>query len=130
MLPPWGSIRNICTHIILAIDYNLLVRVEKKNIDPEEIWESIYTLNKEDLFMKWAGVDEKLLEYSINIPQEEYTFPSFLREGDMSVNSCDFFMQYILHTQHHRGQITSALRVLGKEVKTTDYLFYLSYLEG
>jgi uncharacterized damage-inducible protein DinB len=37
-------------------------------------------------------------------------------------------MQYLLHTHHHRGQIMSALRAMGKEAKTTDYLFYLSYL--
>jgi len=38
--------------------------------------------------------------------------------------------QFVVHTAYHRSQIMSALRMMGKEVVGTDYLFYLSHLEN
>ena len=128
VLPPFGSIRNLCTHIILAMEFNLEGRAHKKRIDPNQIGEEINSLDQEALLAKWKGTNEKLLEYAKTRVEEDYAFPNFLGEGEMRVGSGDFFMQYLLHTQHHRGQIMSALRAMGKEAKSTDYLFYLSYL--
>ena len=45
---------------------------------------------------------------------------------EITLDQDDYLSQYLLHTQHHRAQIMSALRVMGKEAVTTDYLFYLS----
>jgi uncharacterized damage-inducible protein DinB len=128
VLPPYGSIRNLCAHIILAMEFNLEGRAWKKKIDPDLIGEAIHTLDQEALLAKWRETDEKLLRYARTRVEEDYAFPNFLGEGEMRVSSGDFFMQYLLHTHHHRGQIMSALRAMGKEAKTTDYLFYLSYL--
>jgi uncharacterized damage-inducible protein DinB len=130
VLPPFGSIRNLCTHIILAMEFNLEGRAWKKKIDPNQIGEAIHSLDQETLLTKWRQTDAKLLEYAKTRAKEDYTFPNFLGEGEMRVSSGDFFMQYLLHTQHHRAQIMSALRAMGKEAKSTDYLFYLSYLEA
>ena len=127
-LPPYGSIRNLCTHIILAMEFNIEGRAHKKRIDPHQIGEEIHSLGQEALLARWRETDAKLLEYARTIPDEDYIFPNFLAEGEMRVNSGDFFMQYLLHTQHHRGQIMSALRAMELEAKSTDYLFYLSYL--
>ena len=71
-------------------------------------------------------MDGELLEFAKTETGEEYAFPNFLGEGEIRVNHDDFFMQYVFHTIHHRAQIMSAMRALGKEGKTTDYLFYLS----
>lgn len=130
VLPPFGSIRNLCTHIILAMEFNLEGRAWKKKIDPNQIGEAINSLDQEALLSKWRETDAKLLEYAKTRTEEDYNFPNFLGEGEMRVSSGDFFMQYLLHTQHHRGQIMSALRAMEKEAKSTDYLFYLSYLAG
>jgi len=128
VLPPFGSIRNLCTHIILAMEFNLEGRAYKKKIDPNQIGEEIHNLDQDALIARWKEVDEKLLEYAKTRVEEDYVFPNFLGEGEMRVDSGDFFMQYLLHTQHHRGQIMSALRAMGLEAKSTDYLFYLSHL--
>jgi uncharacterized damage-inducible protein DinB len=112
------------------MEFNLEGRAWKKKIDPNQIGEAIHSLDQEALLAKWRKTDVKLLEYAKTHAEEDYIFPNFLGEGEMPVSSEDFFMQYLLHTQHHRGQIMSALRAIGKEAKSTDYLFYLSYLAG
>ena len=37
VLPPFGSIRNLCTHIILTMEFNIEGRAWKKKIDPNQI---------------------------------------------------------------------------------------------
>jgi uncharacterized damage-inducible protein DinB len=126
VLPPFGSIRSLCAHITIAIEYNLRHQVEKEEFDPEELWEELYTAPKEGLLEKWKRADTRLLEYAGLRTDETYIFRNFLREGEITLDQDDYLSQYLLHTQHHRAQIMSALRVMGKEAVTTDYLFYLS----
>ena len=126
VLPPFGSIRNLCAHITLAIEFNLKHHVDKEEFDPEELGGEIYTAPKERLLEKWRQADLRLLEYSESRTDETYVFRNFLGEGQIALDQDDYLSQYLLHTQHHRAQIMSALRVMGKEAVTTDYLFYLS----
>ena len=130
VLPPFGSIRSLCAHITLAIEYNMKRHVEKVEFDPEELREEIYTAPKERLLDKWRQADLRLLEYAESRTDETYVFRNFLGEGQITLDQDDYLSQYLLHTQHHRAQIMSALRVMGKEAVTTDYLFYLSDVRG
>lgn len=130
VLPPFGSVRNLCAHITLAIEFNLRHHVDKEEFDPEELGEEIYTAPKESLLDKWRQADLRLLEYAESRTDETYVFRNFLGEGQITLDQDDYLSQYLLHTQHHRAQIMSALRLMGKEVKTTDYLFYLSDTQG
>lgn len=126
ILPPFGSIRSLCAHITIAIDYNLKRYVEKVEFNPEELEEEIYTAPKENLLDMWREADLRLLEFAETRSDEPYVFPNFLGEGQITLDQNDYLSQYILHTQHHRAQIMSALRHMGKEAETADYLFYLS----
>ncbi len=128
VLPPFGSIRSLATHIVLAIEYNLERRVRKREVDPHKMGEEISKMPKEELLARWRMADKKFLEFARNQTDEEYAFPNFLGEGKISVGHGDYAVQYLLHTVHHRAQIMSAMRAMGKEGKTTDYLFYLSHL--
>lgn len=130
VVPPFGSIRSLCTHIMLAIEYNIEKRARGKDVDPYELGEALHKAPKDSLLAKWREIDEKLLEYAMAETDEEATFPNFLGEGEIRVNHDDFVLQYILHTVYHRAQIMSAMRALGREGKTTDYLYYLSYLSN
>jgi uncharacterized damage-inducible protein DinB len=49
ILPPFGSIRSLCAHITIAIEFNLKRHVERAEFDPEELGEEIYTAPKESL---------------------------------------------------------------------------------
>ena len=126
VLPPFGSIRSLCAHITIAIEYNLRRHVEGEEFDPEELGEEIYTAPKEGLLEMWRRADTRLLDYASKATAETYVFPNFLGEGEITLDQFDYLSQYLLHTQHHRAQIMSALRVMGREAVTTDYLFYLS----
>jgi uncharacterized damage-inducible protein DinB len=100
--------------------------VDKEEFNPEELGEEIHTAPKERLLEKWRQADLRLLEYAESRTDETYVFRNFLGEGQITLDQDDYLSQYLLHTQHHRAQIMSALRVMGKEAVTTDYLFYLS----
>jgi uncharacterized damage-inducible protein DinB len=126
VLPPFGSIRSLCAHITLAIEFNLRRHVDREEFDTEEYGEEIHTAPKEGLLEMWRRADLRLLEYAGTRTDETYVFRNFLREGEITLDQDDYLSQYLLHTQHHRAQIMSALRVMGKEAVTTDYLFYLS----
>jgi uncharacterized damage-inducible protein DinB len=106
------------------------IHVEKVEFDPEELGEEIYTAPKERLLEKWRQADLRLLEYAESRTDETYIFRNFLGEGQITLDQDDYLSQYLLHTQHHRAQIMSALRLMGKEARTTDYLFYLSDVQG
>lgn len=126
VIPPFGSIRRLASHIVLAIEYNIEQRVKKEEVDPYKLSEEISKMPKESLLARWRQMDGELLEFAKTETGKEYAFPNFLGEGEIRVNHDDFLMQYVFHTIHHRAQIMSAMRALGKEGKTTDYLFYLS----
>lgn len=126
VLPPFGSVRSLCAHITIAIEFNLKKHVGKEEFDPEGLGEELHAAPKESLLDMWREADLRLLEFAESRSDETYVFPNFLREGQITLDQEDYLSQYILHTQHHRAQIVSALRLMGKEAKTTDYLFYLS----
>ena len=100
LIPPQGCIRNLCLHSILAVEYNLKRRIQEQDIDPYKLHESLFNM------------------------------PNFLGEGTMTVNHDDYYIQYLVHTEYHRSQIMTALRILEKEATGTDYLFYLSHLQN
>ena len=130
ILPPFGSVQSLCAHITIAIEFNLKFHAEKAEFDPEELGEEIYTAPKGRLLEMWREADMRFLEFSKTRGDGKYVFRNFLGEGRITLDRDDYLSQYLLHTQHHRAQIMSALRLMGKEAKTTDYLFYLSDIQG
>jgi uncharacterized damage-inducible protein DinB len=128
IIPPFGSIKNLVIHSVLAAEYNIKTRVECQTVEPHDVWEQISDMNLPETLAHWQKVDNMLVDFSSTHLDLETVFPNFLGEGEMPVDHDDFFMQYMVHTAYHRSQIMSAMRMLGKEGVGTDYLFYLSYL--
>lgn len=86
VLPPFGSIRNLCAHITLAIEFNLKRHVDKEEFDPEELGEEFHTAPKECLLEMWRQADLRLLEYSKSRTDETYVFSNFLGEGQITLD--------------------------------------------
>jgi uncharacterized damage-inducible protein DinB len=126
VLRPYDSIRNLVTHIVLAVEYNLVMRVNGGEIDADDLWESLSRMTVKELLNHWREMDLRLKWFASNRLDLEAVFPNFLGEGKIKVNHNDYFIQYLIHTIHHRAQIMSALRLMGKEAVGTDYIFYLS----
>jgi uncharacterized damage-inducible protein DinB len=130
LIPPLNSIKNHVLHSILAVEYNLRVRVNGEKADPYEISDAIVCMSIPDAMQHWEKMDRQLVAFASTHLDLNATFPNFLGERTMQVNHDDFLTQYVVHTVYHRGQIMSALRMMGKEGVGTDYLFYLSHLEN
>ena len=130
LIPPYNSILRLVIHSILAVEYNILLRVKQENADPYEVGDKIASMTIKEVCEHWRSIDLELVDFSSNYQELQATFPNFLGEGEMTVDHDDFFMQYMIHTAYHRSQIMSAMRMLGKEGIGTDYLFYLSSLTG
>ncbi len=130
LIPPLNSIKNHVLHSILAVEYNLRVRVNGEKADPYEISDAIACMSIPDAMQHWDKMDRQLVDFTSTHLNLDATFPNFLGEGEMRVDHDDFLTQYVVHTAYHRGQIMSALRMMGKEGVRTDYLFYLSHLEN
>ena len=130
LVPPLNSIKNHVIHSILAVEYNLRVRIDGEKADPYEISDAIACMTIQEAMQHWEKMDHQLVDFASTHLDLDSTFPNFLGEGEMQVNHDDFLTQYVVHTAYHRGQIMSALRMMGKEGIGTDYLFYLSHLEN
>jgi uncharacterized damage-inducible protein DinB len=81
-----------------------------------------------ELLSHWRKMDLRLKWFASNRLDFDAVFPNFLGKGEIKVNHDDYLNQYLIHTVHHRAQIMSAFRLMGKEAVGTDYLFYLSAL--
>ena len=130
LIPPQGCIRNLCQHSIIAIEFNLRRHIEKQDVDPYTLHESLIKTPIPEMMEHWRKVDEEFKDLASTHLDLEAEFPNFLGEGTMTVNHDDFYTQYLVHTAYHRSQIMSAMRMLGKEGIGTDYLFYLSHLHN
>jgi len=128
IIPENASVRDLCIHIVISIEFNIRKWIEKEEVNPDELYEELYSLSKEKLLQRWKEADECLLE-NMKKREKPIEFLNFLTEELFTIDRNDFFLQYITHTVYHRGQLMSALKNLGKEGITTDYLFYLFELD-
>ena len=128
VLPPYGNIRSLIAHIVLAIEINFVLRVDGGAMDGDDHWEYLCRLPMRELLDHWRKMDLRLMEFASTHLDLDAVFPNFLGEGEIWVGHDDYFTQYLIHTVHHRAQVMSALRLMGKEAIGTDYLFYLSSL--
>jgi uncharacterized damage-inducible protein DinB len=128
VLPPYGCIKGLVAHIILAIEYNKVSRVEAGVIDADDLHDVLWRMSLEEMLTHWRTMDMWLCGFSSSHLNLKAVFPNFLGEGEIIVDHDQYLTQYLLHTVHHRAQVMSALRLMGKEAVGTDYLFYLSSL--
>ena len=130
VVPPFGSVKRLCIHMVMAIEFNLRRRVQGEEADPYEMDEELDAMSIDDLMGRWREADLRLRDYALGYRDHVAVFPNFLGEGEMQVLHDDYFTQYLIHTAYHRAQVMSAMRALGREGVGTDYLFYLSHIAG
>ena len=121
---PIKSLKEICTHIVLAVERCLTIINQERDLKEEDVI-PIFELSKDELLERWKKNDHALntlLETKTEgkVPVEKFNF----------MDTDDFLFQYINHSTYHRGQLVFALRLLGKDATNTDYLFYLHHLHG
>ena len=121
---PLNSIKEICTHIILAVERCLTIINQERDLKEEDVI-PIFDLSKDELIEKWVKNDNELNKLLNAKIVGKVVFGKF-----SFMDKEDFLFQYINHSTYHRGQLVFALRLLRKDATNTDYLFYLHHLHG
>ncbi|NHJ05128.1 MAG: DUF1572 domain-containing protein [Candidatus Heimdallarchaeota archaeon] len=124
----FNSIRKLVFHSMGAIKFCLALDSEKDSDKFNSEYKKLQNLSKEELLNEWQKTDKDyatLLKKQIT--SEEITIPPFLG-NEFTISKIDFYLQYIIHSTYHRGQIIVALKKMGKETVGTDYLFFFNEL--
>ena len=121
-----GSIQGKVEHIILAIE-SCFRTIANDSSPPDKMVEHIKRMSKEELLTHWEQRDKKIANgfqqaTKKNIMIERMDNSSFV------MNLKDFYLQYILHTVYHRGQLNYCLKKLNKERIEADYLYFFDEL--
>lgn len=116
------SAKSITQHIVLALETCFLIATKSSD---ESVFTKALKATKNQLLFRWKELDRQLAQTLRQNPKGQITVPHIAAEP-FDVNAVDFYLQYIFHTTHHRGQLAIVLRKLGKDVPGTDYLMYLA----
>jgi uncharacterized damage-inducible protein DinB len=114
------SPKDLIQHIVLALEtcfyyiYN--------NMD-DSLFDRLKRLPRQELLSRWEILDTRLSQAIEEIPQGKITV-THIKDEPFEIDIFDFFLQYLLHTTHHRGQLAMVLSNLGYDVPGTDYLMF------
>ena len=114
------SPKDLVQHIVLALETCFFFAEQSKD---ESVFERVKRLPKQELLKRWEVLDTRLSTTIEEIPQG--TIPvTHIKEDPFEIDVVDFFLQYLLHTTHHRGQLVLVLSNLGYDIPGSDYLMF------
>jgi uncharacterized damage-inducible protein DinB len=116
------SARDLCEHIVAALETCFYLAGKDKD---NSVFDRIETYSKEQLMDRWSQLDSRLSNDLRSIPQDRIKVPHITDEP-FEMDVMDFYLQYLLHTTHHRGHLAAILGKLGLEVLGTDYLMFFA----
>jgi uncharacterized damage-inducible protein DinB len=119
------SVKSIAQHIVLALETCFFI-AHKSN--DERVFEEALKASKDELCARWSQLDQQLMHALVKNPIGHITVPH-IRKEPFDIPATDFYLQYVMHTIHHRGQLATLLRKLGQDVPGTDYLMFLASLQ-
>jgi uncharacterized damage-inducible protein DinB len=119
-------VKSITQHIVLALETCFFIADQSND---ERVFKQALKAPKSQLLARWNELDHRLKETLSRSPTGRIIVPH-ITEHLFDVAAIDFYLQYIFHTIHHRGQLATLLRRLGKEVPGTDYLMFLAGQRG
>lgn len=114
------SPREIVQHIVLALETCFyFIEDEKDN----SVFDRVKRLPRQELLKRWEVLDTRLSHAIEEIPQDKIPV-THIQDESFEIDVVDFFLQYLIHTTHHRGQLAMVLSEMGLEVPGTDYLMF------
>ena len=114
--------RGLSEHIVLALETCFYIADESSD---RTVFEAVEKYSMDDLLGRWARLDTRLSKIIAEIPQGKIMVPH-LTDNPFEMDVLDFYLQYLFHNTHHRGQLAMTLRALGKEIPGTDYLMFFA----
>jgi uncharacterized damage-inducible protein DinB len=114
------SPRELVQHIVLALETCFYFIEDEKD---KSVFDRVKRLPRQELLKRWEVLDTRLSHAIEEIPQDKIAV-KHIKEEPFEIDVVDFFLQYLLHTTHHRGQLAMVLSKMGLEVPGTDYLMF------
>jgi len=114
------SPRELVQHIVLALETCFYFIEDEKD---KSVFDRVKLLPRQELLKRWEVLDTRLSHAIEEIPQDRIMV-KHIKEEPFEIDVIDFFIQYLLHTTHHRGQLAKVLSHMGFEVPGTDYLMF------
>jgi uncharacterized damage-inducible protein DinB len=114
------SPKDLVQHIVLALETCFYYIDDQKD---DAVFDRVKRLPRQELLSRWEVLDTRLSHAIEEIPQGKITV-THITEEPFEIDVFDFFLQYLLHTTHHRGQLAVVLSNLGYDVPGTDYLMF------
>ena len=115
------SPRELVQHIVLALETCFYYIEGEKD---QSVFDRAKRFPRQELLKRWEVLDTRLSQAIEEIPQDKITV-KHIKEEPFQIDVMDFFLQYLIHTTHHRGQLAKVLSGMGLEVPGTDYLMFL-----
>ncbi len=115
------SPKDLVQHIVLALETCFFYIDNGKD---DAVFERAKRLPRQELLQRWEVLDTRLSQAIEEIPQGKIAV-THITDAPFEVDLVDFFLQYLIHTTHHRGQLAMVLSSLGYDVPGTDYLMFL-----
>lgn len=125
--PILGSVQDKVEHILLAIE-SCFRRITNDINSPEKLVEHIKSMSKTELLKYWEQKDN-VIANSLQQDIEKIIIIQRMDDSSFIMNLNDFYLQYILHTVYHRGQLNYCLKKLNKERIEADYLYFFDELD-
>jgi len=126
-----GTVSQKVQHIIFALITcfsHLNEKLPFMEESLEETYQKVAEYSMEQLMDCWEVLDSRLsngftsdLRSTVELQRQD--------GGSLCLMRDDLYLQYILHTIYHRGQLNYCLKFLGKTRINTDYLFYFDELD-
>ena len=114
------SPRELVQHIVLALETCFYYIEDEKD---KSVFDRVKKLPRQELLKRWEVLDTRLSHAIEEIPQDKIMV-THIKEEPFEIDVINFFLQYLLHTTHHRGQLAMVLSHMGQEVPGTDYLMF------
>ena len=114
------SIRSIIEHCMMGFYFCIQIMREIP-FKPQEIILKLRQTSKNQLIEEWARID---VEYA-QLIDKNWGKPVQFNKQDFILNE-DFFFAFSNHMIYHRGQIMTAMKLIGAQGIDTDYMTFLN----
>ena len=114
------SPKDLVQHIVLALETCFFFIEDEKD---SSVFDRVKRLPRQELLKRWEVLDTRLSQAIEEIPQGKIPV-THIRDEPFEIDVFDFYLQYLLHTTHHRGQLAMILSNMGYDVPGTDYLMF------
>lgn len=116
---PTSSIRSLVEHVLMGLNFSTHVMRESP-FHPEKIIAFLREMTKDELLDKLAESSQEF----VSVFEESYGKTVEFKGSEVAINE-DYIFAFTNHVVYHRGQINTALKIIGVE---TNYAGYSEFI--